>query len=144
MLILILPQVLLDRITGNNSEQQPQQQGGVSSSSVLQHLPKWLSSTRQDLERALARVAAGTAAPAEAVGLWSRLAQVWFACCGFGVGMLAGRHCVTGQSVGWAAAKWCMQQPAHVKHCRKMLMCDMLACPVCAVLFSCPLPCTYR
>lgn len=68
-------QVLLDSITGSSGTQQ--QQGSSSgAASVLQHLPKWLSSTRQDLERALARVAAGTAAPVEAVGLWSRLAQV--------------------------------------------------------------------
>jgi hypothetical protein len=66
--------VLLACITGSAEEQQ--QQAGGSGHSVLQQLPKWLSSTRQDLERALARVAAGTAAPAEAVGLWSRLAQV--------------------------------------------------------------------
>lgn len=67
-------QALLDSIAGSAGEQQ--QQAGGNGQSVLQQLPKWLSSARQDLERALARVAAGTAAPAEAVGLWSMLAQV--------------------------------------------------------------------
>jgi hypothetical protein len=43
---------------------------------VLQRIPTWLRSCRQDLERGLSRVAAGTAAPAEAVGLWTALAQV--------------------------------------------------------------------
>jgi hypothetical protein len=46
------------------------------SSSVLQRIPAWLRGCRQDLERGLSRVAAGTAAPAEAVGLWTALAQV--------------------------------------------------------------------
>jgi hypothetical protein len=68
-----LLQVLLDSINGT---EQQQQQGGSSPSPVLQRLPQWLASTRQDLERALARVGAGTAAPAEAVGLWTKLAQV--------------------------------------------------------------------
>jgi hypothetical protein len=47
-----------------------------SSSNVLQRIPAWLRSCRQDLEKGLSRVAAGTAAPAEAVGLWTALAQV--------------------------------------------------------------------
>jgi len=71
---LVVVQVLLDSITGSTSQQQQQQQGGQSP--VLQQLPSWLSGSRQDLERALARVAAGTAAPAEAVGLWTKLSQV--------------------------------------------------------------------
>jgi hypothetical protein len=70
-------QVLLDSINGTEQQQQ-QQQGGSAPSPVLQRLPQWLAGTRQDLERALARVGAGTAAPAEAVGLWTKLAQV---CC---------------------------------------------------------------
>eukprot|EP00775_Hariotina_reticulata_P004121 gene4121-4367_t len=44
-------------------------------SSVLTLLPAWLSGLRLDLERVLTRVTAGTAAPAEAVGLWSTLVQ---------------------------------------------------------------------
>lgn len=67
-------QVLLDSITG---EQQASSSGGSGSPcAVLQQLPQWLAAGRQDLERALARVAAGTAAPAEAVKLWTRLAEV--------------------------------------------------------------------
>ena len=72
--LLVLPvQVLLASMQG---EQQPPCSSSSSNAPVLQALPKWLSSTRQDLERALARVAAGTAAPSEAVGLWTKLAQV--------------------------------------------------------------------
>lgn len=72
-----LLQVLLDSITGQQQQQQaPGSSGGSHHPSVLQQLPLWLSSGRQDLERALARVAAGTAAPAEAVKLWTRLAEV--------------------------------------------------------------------
>jgi hypothetical protein len=70
-------QVLLDSSQGvSGSAGNGQQQQAAPVAPVLQQLPRWLASSRQDLERALSRVAAGTAAPAEAVGLWSTLAQV--------------------------------------------------------------------
>jgi len=47
-----------------------------ASRSVLSLLPAWLSGLRLDLEKVLTRVTAGTAAPAEAAGLWSTLVQV--------------------------------------------------------------------
>ena len=52
--------------------------GGNSSSSSKQltTLRSWLKSQRSDLERCLSRITAGTAAPAEAVALWTTLAMV--------------------------------------------------------------------
>jgi hypothetical protein len=72
-----------------HQQQQQQQQGAAAAApaapagagtAVLQKVTHWLAHSRQDLERALARVAAGTAAPAEAVGMWSTLAQVVCVC----------------------------------------------------------------
>lgn len=70
-----VPQVLLSAATGAGSV--PGGAGGVASC-----LSDWLrGGLRVDLERGLSRVAAGTAAPAEAVTLWRVLAQVRMPCC---------------------------------------------------------------